>query len=434
MKTNVKAVNDVRTHEGAPAKRINAEQELRRSVMACMLWEDAFYEDGVSIAERISSLVSEVDPEKVAKMAIEAREEMKLRHVPLWIVREMARLPKHKGLFADTLATVIQRADELAEFVSLYWLEKRQPLSAQVKRGLAKAFQKFNAYQLGKYNRDGAVKLRDTLFMCHAKPKDKEQETTWKQLIDGTLPTPDTWEVALSSGKDKKETWERLITEGKLGAMALLRNLRNMAQASVDENIIFAGLDTMKTERVLPFRFIAAARYVPQWESRLENAMFKCIEKYEKLPGRTILLVDVSGSMDYLLSSKSDLQRYDTANGLAILVRELCESVAIYSFSNNTIRIPDRRGFALRDAIANSQQHRGTYLGQAVSHINQNEKYNRLIVLTDEQSHDAVPNPTGKGYIINVASYKNGVGYGAWTHIDGFSEAVFDYIKEVETQ
>ena len=128
MKTNVKAVNDVRTHEGAPAKRINAEQELRRSVMACMLWEDAFYEDGVSIAERISSLVSEVDPQKVAKIAIEAREEMKLRHVPLWIVREMARISKHKALVADTLATVIQRADELAEFVSLYWLEKRQPL------------------------------------------------------------------------------------------------------------------------------------------------------------------------------------------------------------------------------------------------------------------------------------------------------------------
>ena len=72
------------------------------------------------------------------------------------------------------------------------------------------------------------MKLRDVLFLCHAKPKDEAQDATWKQLIGGTLPTPDTWEVALSSGADKKATWERLIAEKKLGALALLRNLRKI--------------------------------------------------------------------------------------------------------------------------------------------------------------------------------------------------------------
>jgi 60 kDa SS-A/Ro ribonucleoprotein len=432
MKTNTILRFTEQTHEGAPAKRINAEQQLRRSLMCCLLWEDSFYEDGISIAERIASLVKEVDPKTTSLMAIEAREKMKLRHAPLWVVREMARLPQHKAFVASTLAQVIQRADELAEFVSLYWLEKRQPLSAQVKKGLAEAFTKFNAYQLAKYNRDGAVKLRDVLFLCHAKPKDKEQKTVWKQLIDGMLPIPDTWEVALSTGKDKKETWERLIKEGNLGALALLRNLRNMSEVQVNESIIFAGLDSMKTDRVLPFRFIAAARYVPQWENHLETAMFKCVEGHSKLPGKTVLLIDVSGSMDSPISDKSDLQRYDAANGLAILARELCESVAVYSFSNSVVRIPDRRGFALRDAISASQSHSGTYLGASIDAINKHEQYNRIIVLTDEQSADTVPNSTGKGYVINVAAYKNGVGYGAWTHIDGWSEAVFDYIKEVE--
>jgi len=432
MKTNTVSRFTETTHEGAPAKRINAEQLLRRSLMACMLWENSFYEDGVSIAQRIASQVAEVDPAAVAAMAIEAREKMKLRHAPLWVVREMAKLPKHKAFVSDTLSTVIQRADELAEFVSLYWLEKRQPLSAQVKKGLARAFRKFNAYQLAKYDREGAVKLRDVLFLCHAKPKDAEQEATWEQLVDGTLPVPDTWEVALSTGKEKRETWERLIKENKLGALALLRNLRNMSEVRVSEEVIFSGLDAMKTDRVLPFRFISAARFVPQWESRLEAAMFKCIEGRAKLPGKTVLLIDVSGSMDTAISDKSDLQRYDAANGLAILARELCEQVAVYSFSNIFVRVPDRRGFALRDAITNSQVHAGTYLGQAVSAINQNEKYDRLIVLTDEQTEDAIPNPSGKGYVINVAAYQNGVGYGQWTHIDGWSEAVFDYIGEVE--
>ena len=432
MKVNVATKNNLRTHEGAPARRINAEQQLRRSLMACMLWEDTFYEDGISIAERIAYLVPLVAPDTVSGMAIEARERMKLRHAPLWVVREMAKQPKHKGLVAETLSRVIQRADELAEFVALYWKDGRQPLSKQVKKGLAQAFTKFDAYQLAKYNRDGAVKLRDVLFLCHAKPKDKEQEAIWKQLIDGSLPAPDTWEVNLSTGKDKKATWERLLAENKLGGLALLRNLRNMAGSKVDESLVFAALDRMKTARILPFRFIAAAKHAPQWESRIERAMLKCLEGREKLPGKTVLLIDVSGSMDWEISAKSDLKRYDAANGLAILARELCEQVAIYSFSNSVVRIPDRHGFALRDAITNSQLHGGTRLGSAVEHINASEQYDRLIVLTDEQSHDTVPNPRGKGYVINVASYKNGVGYGAWTHIDGWSEAVIDYIFEYE--
>lgn len=432
MRINVAAKDNLKTHEGAPAKRITAEAQLRRSLMACMLWEDTFYEDGVSIAERIASLVPQVDPETVANMAIEAREKMKLRHAPLWVVREMARQPRHKVLVADTLARVIQRADELAEFVALYWKDSRQPLSKQVKKGLAQAFTKFDAYQLAKYNRDGAVKLRDVLFLCHAKPKDETQERIWKQLIDGTLPSPDTWEVSLSAGKDKKETWERLLAENKLGALALLRNLRNMAKSKVDERLIFTALDMMKTERILPFRFIAAAKHAPQWESHIEMAMLKCLEGREKLPGKTVLLVDVSGSMDSPISNKSDLMRYDAANGLAILARELCEQVAIYSFSSRVVRIPDRRGFALSDAIARSQPHYSTYLGEAVRYINETESYDRLIVLTDEQSHDPVPDPKGKGYVINVASYKNGIGYASWLHIDGWSEAVLDYIYEYE--
>ncbi|HLY92300.1 MAG TPA: TROVE domain-containing protein, partial [Candidatus Angelobacter sp.] len=110
-----------RTHEGAPAKQISAEQELRRSVLACMLWEDQFYEDGVAIAGRIRELVPKVAAEKVAALAVEAREKMKLRHAPLLLVREMARLATHRQLVAETLMRVIQRADELSEFVALYW-------------------------------------------------------------------------------------------------------------------------------------------------------------------------------------------------------------------------------------------------------------------------------------------------------------------------
>ena len=424
-----------RAHEGAPARHISPELQLRRSVLACMLWEDQFYEDGVAIAGRIRELVAKVPAEKVASLAVEAREKMKLRHAPLLLVREMARLATHRHLVAETLTRVIQRADELSEFVALYWSEGKQPLSAQVKKGLAAAFTKFDEYALAKYNRATPVKLRDVLFLSHAKPLDQAQAELWKRLVAGELATPDTWEVALSGGADKRQAWERLLSENKLGALALLRNLRNMAEAKVSEQAIRDGLARMKTERVLPFRFIAAARYAPQWETELEQAMFRALEGQtregqNKLPGKTVLLVDGSGSMDAPLSRRSEMRRNDAAYGLAVLLREIAEQVSVYSFSDNLVRVPARQGFALRDAINASQPHSSTHLGKALSGIDEN--YDRLVVITDEQSHDPVPNPKARGYMLNVASYQNGVGYGAWTHIDGWSDSVIEYIRAAE--
>ena len=419
-----------RTHEGAPAQNISSELQLRRSVLACLLWEDQFYEDGVEIAGRIQSLVSKVSVEKVAALALEARGEMKLRHVPLLLVREMARLKTHRELVSQTLAQVIQRADELAEFVAIYWKDGKVPLSAQTKKGLAKTFHKFDEYQLAKYDRNGPIRLRDVLFLCHAKPRDVQQAALWRRLIEGELQTPDTWEVALSSGADKCDAWERLLRERKLGALALLRNLRNMKQAGVDESLVLGGIDAMNTGRVLPFRFLAAARYVPQWEEALERAMLSSLTEQEKLPGCTVVLVDISGSMTAALSRRSEMLRTDAAYGLAVLLREICEKVAVFTFSDDLAEVPPRRGFALRDALHASQPHNGTYLGRALEKIR--EKYDRIIVITDEQTHDRVPGPQGRGYVVNVASNKNGVGYGAWMHIDGWSEAVVEYIRALE--
>ncbi len=293
MKTNTKQKTTNKTHEGSPARTIKPLQKLRRSVLSCMLWENEFYENGTSIAERIANLAKKVDG---------------------------------------------------------------------------------------------------------------------------------------------KEVFERLMEKKTLGGLAFLRNLRKMASLDVDSKLIKSYFDVAKFGRVLPFRFIAAARHAPNLEPELEKAMFKCIDGHEKLGGKTILLIDVSGSMDWgNVSGRSEMTRLDAACALAMLVREICDDVEVHTFSHETVLVPPRRGFALRDAIVGSQSHGGTYLGKAVSKINSLSKAkDRLIVFTDEQSHDTVPNPKGLGYMVNVASYRNGVGYGPWTHVDGFSEAIVDWILELE--
>lgn len=424
-----------RTHEGGAAVTLTIEQQLTRSVLACLLWEREFYEDGVSIAERIESLVQRADPQFVADLALRARSEFHLRHVPLLLTCALAR--RH-ALRADTLAAVIQRADELSEFLAVYWRNGRTPIAAQAKKGLARAFRKFDEYQLARYQSEGAVKLRDVLFMVHPAPLDADQQALWTRLATGTLATPDTWEVAISAlPKDAKAArrteWERLLVEGRLGYLALLRNLRNMYADGVDAALIEAELMRgARRSRALPFRFVAAARTNPYWEPMIERAMFMATESLPRLSGHTTLLVDVSGSMDFALSAHSDLTRIDAACALAILCRQSCEDVSVWTFSHKLVQVPARRGFALRDAINTSQTHGATYLGQAIESLRTRESADRLVVITDEQAHDTVGSPLGKGYMLNVASAQNGVGYGAWTRITGFSEAVLAYIQATE--
>ena len=217
--------------------------------------------------------------------------------------------------------------------------------------------------------------------------------------------------------------------------LALLRNLRNFKDNGVNENLVRSALKTIKTERLLPYRFVTAAKYAPNLEPELEEAMYRAIEnKGQKINGKTVLLIDVSGSMKHNVSSKSDSTRFDAATGLAILARELFKDVEIYTFSDNLVQVPTRRGFALRDAILTSQRHANTYLGKAINALNTSVKYDRLIVFTDEQSSDnvGVPIRGSNAYVINIAANKNGIGYGEWLHLDGFSESVLDYIISFE--
>jgi len=455
MQLNVKQPSPApRTHEGAAAARITAQQALRRSIMACLLWEDGFYEDGEAVASRIVRLIPECEPTFVAACAFHARHKMKLRHVPLLIVAAMTRSAQHKGLVADLLCDVIERPDEITEFMAIYYspIIGSRTESAQVKRGLARAFLKFDEYQLAKYNRDGAWKLRDVLFLSHSNPcvpgsprynrEDRrvkvprvlnEREDLYRRLVDGELATPDTWESALSGGKDAAETFRRLMAEKKLGALAFLRNLRNMQQAGIGKTEVQAYAEIVNIARVLPFRFIAAARAVPAWEDVIEPMMLRALVGQEVLPGRTALLIDSSSSMTAFVSGHSDITRFDAAIALAILLRELAQDVRIIAFTSAPWDIPPRRGFALREAILHRVVPAGTLLGRAVRYAKQ-QPCDRIIVITDEQSEDRPPPPECPGYVINVGVNQNGVGYGPWHHIDGWSEAVLDYIRAIESE
>lgn len=436
MKTNAPKTYRAVTHEGGRAdSHQDALTELERAVSTCLLWENTFYEKGSDIASRIASLCDHVTPEALSALAIKARNDLKLRHVPLFLARQMARL--HKGpLVAATLAGVIRRPDETAEFLSLYWKDKKQPISAQVKKGLAVAFRRFTPYQLAKWNRDGAIKLRDVLFLCHAKAKDVEQDALWKSLIAGTLPPADTWEVALSGGADKRETWTRLLSERKLGYVALLMNLRNMAEAKVETALVESAIrDGAAKSWALPFRFISAAKAAPMYAGALSDAMVLALQG-KKIAGSTLLVVDVSGSMDATISAKSLLSRWEAAGALAVLFREIAPSCRVFTFSNSLMEVANYRGLPLVQMIGVSQTHGGTHLGKALEALQRLvPDVERLVVVTDEQTHDSIIRPWApNAYLINVAPYKPGLDrQNVWHRISGWSERVVDWMALQET-
>lgn len=453
----------VQTHGGTSARLISPELMLRRSVLSCLLWEKEFYEDGQDIAGRILDIASACSARFVYDLAMEARHLHGLRHVPLLlllnlvsrkdikdgVVQEITHIveddPKQNRVekisVKHCIANVIRRPDEMMELLAMYWFTKKDvgnKISSklsdrQLRDGLALAFGKFNEYSLAKYDRDGAVRLRDVMFLSHPKPRNEEQAQLFKRVANKELKTPDTWEVELSAGKDKKETFERLIKEGKLGYLALLRNLRNMVDAGCSHDLVSDAILARKgAELVFPFRYVAAARAAPRFEKALDQALQEAIKESKSLSGTTLVFVDCSGSMTRVpVSARSDIDRVTAAATLASIIN--ADDLRVFSFANRNIEIPARRGMAGVDAIVNSQNG-GTDLAGAVAFAN-TLKHDRLIFITDEQDTTGkrIPDPVcRRSYMVNVASARNGVGYGKWVHLDGFSESVLRYIYALE--
>lgn len=459
MRTNARTKKPASyTHEGARAATITPLQQLERSVLASFLFEDTFYEDGQTHVERIRTLMKQVPDASVGTLAVRARQHHNLRHVPLLLVALLARPNRQDRLVVDLLPQVIRRADEIGEFMSIYetvWGPTAK-LSNQVRKGMQAAFALFNEYALAKYDRDSALwKIRDVARLTHPgqhlsldsreQPQEIEavkrdnysrgpvfRHDLYMRMDSRTLKTPDTWEAALSGGADKKEAFTRLLEEGKLGYFALLRNLRNMEQAGVDVRLVDKAIRARKggADKILPFRYVAAYKNSTRWPDALNEAFLAALKDQTPLDGHTLILVDTSGSMSDPLSAKSDMTRRHAAAALAAIFPG---SKTILPFTTD-LAAPIRQvsGFPTVDAILNARQG-GTSVGHCTNKAQATYDHDRIIVITDEQSTDKMPDPLCEhAYCINVATYQNGIAYGAWTHIDGFSERVIDFIREYE--
>ncbi len=355
--------SETKNYEGAKAYALTPEMELYTAVVSTAL-SNNFYEDKSGRIYRIAELVKNVPHEFTAKLAVYARNEMNLRSVPLLLIVELAKIHNGDNLVARTVEKCVLRADEIMELLMCYQFrnaeqnsrKKLNHLSRQIQNGLQKAFNRFDEYQFAKYNRDNLeVKLRDALFLVHPKAKDDAQQLIFNKITDCNLEIPYTWETELSAlGQQKFETpelksaafrqkWEELIISGRLGYMALLRNLRNILESKVSAekvNIvvsILSNADQVAKSKQLPFRFLSAYRELkkinspdtPFLMSALELAVKHSAANIEGFGADTSVLLacDVSGSMCSPVSPKSTVECYDIGLMLAMLLKRRCRRV-----------------------------------------------------------------------------------------------------------
>lgn len=420
----------VMNHEGAKAYAMTPEMELYTAVVTASL-SDLFYEKPDKRIGRIAADVRKVSPEFVARLAVYARTQMHLRSIPLLLLVELAKVHNGDDLVARAVEKTVLRADEIMELLMCYqWRnhtkdsrKKLGRLSRQIQNGLQRAFNHFDEYQFAKYNRDNLeVKLRDALFLVHPKAKDEQQQALFDKIVNRQLETPYTWETELSAlGQQKfaseeektaafRQKWEELIRSGKLGYMAMMRNLRNMLQADVsfaDLQLVCDRLSDaiqVADSKQLPFRFLSAFREVEKVNSTGTSALMTALEtavrhsavNIEGFDDNTRVLIasDVSGSMYSSVSAKSTVRMFDIGLLLSMLLKSRCKQVitGIFGDSWSVTNMPsDNILMATRqlESLANMVGYNTNGYKVIDWLIEQNQVMDKVMMFTDMQMWDS---------------------------------------------
>lgn len=263
--------------------------------------------------------------EYAARVIVFAREKMFIRTMPIAMTVELAKVLRDQNIKFDGMraltTSVIQRADELTDLyayaLTVFGTKGKVPMA--IKNGVADAFKKFDAYQFGKYNREGAVTLARLLRIVHAAPKDEAQSEIFAKIMADTLEAPYTWEVELSKNgqlvkeerKPDGKVWGELMNRsgsGSLPYMAMLRNVRNICGADeVEQPVIdelakrLANPELVKKSKQLPFGFINAYEMNESAPMKVKTALGTAIEismaNLPKLGEKVWIILDCSGSM-----------------------------------------------------------------------------------------------------------------------------------------
>ena len=449
-------------------------------VLSNMLGGD-MYRTGDEVLNKLRGLVKSIeDKEFVAKAALYARNEFGMRSTSHVLAGELATLNATSGQpwGRDFYNAIIRRVDDMEEILG-YYLDKNKdkPLPNALKAGFAEAFKRFDAYQLAKYKGDTrAVKLVDVVRLVRPKPTAKNADALAK-LLKGELKNTGTWEAKISkAGQNKNDTekaearneaWADLLKENKLGYLALVRNLTNIA-TDADEATFELALKALVDAKsiakslVFPFQIYTAYREVESNGrigkagriAKIMDALSQALDiscaNVPEMPGKTLVAIDISGSMSSGVSQYGKTNAVTLATLFGVILAK-ANNADVIQFHDSAKFVPVLKSRATLDSVKMlAHTTGGTSFESIFKLINAEKKvYDRIFILSDMQAWvqsdwspktmlDRYKSVTGANpFIYSFDLCGNGTMQFPEHNekvvaLAGFSEKVFDLMKTTE--
>ncbi|MEH0582451.1 TROVE domain-containing protein [Streptomyces sp. B21-108] len=493
----------LRTFEGGRGRERDARSELFLLAVSHFVSQQTFYETGAVRDDRFTNLVRELavsDPSWTAGLLGWLRGEGNLRTASLVGAAEYVKARLDAGATdgpsnRQVVACVLQRPDEPGELLAYWTAVHGRNVPKPVKRGIADAVRRlYSGKSLLKYDTASkGYRFGDILNLVHASPDAAKpwQGELFQYALDRrhhpddavppasnrvlaahrelmALPVEDrravvtseggaerlaaagmTWEALAGwlQGPMDKAAWEAVIPS--MSAMALVRNLRNFDEVGVSDEVaaqVAARISDpaeVARSRQFPFRYLAAYQHAPslRWSYPLEQALGHSLANVPALPGRTLVLVDRSGSMFYSrLSDRSELNRADAAAvfGTALALR--AAQADLVEFGTTSRRLTFGKGESVLKILGRFGDLGGTDTTSAVrAHYRGQD---RVLIVTDEQyafSHHGDPTQQIPAhvpvYTWNLAGYRVGHGPSGTANrhtFGGLSDAGFRMVPLLE--
>ena len=387
------------SYEGGAAYNKNVVEDWTNFLFSSFL-ENRYYESGSEQMKRYLALTDavaqELGYEFVAKASFFARNELGMRSIA-----QLTAAYLNDKTFADKRAyfrNFCHRPDDVAETFAAIENVGSGKRSHALVRGFGDYLSNLSDYQLGKYKLSNKnYNMFDCINICHAHSKSIDKYKA------GLLEAPETWEVKISAaGSDnqaKQQEWRTLVEKGNLGYIALIRNLRNILQAAPSLEWIVTFLipqieneDAIRKSMIYPYQIYCAYKNLNQWDcmnvvAALDKAFRVAAGNMPELPGSSVIMLDVSGSMDDRISRNSDMtiKEVGAVYAAAIYVQSKdCDFVKFGTSAKKDSYFKYGNVFQMISRMqANDNIGYGTNISAAYQQLNRH--YDRIFLISDMQ-------------------------------------------------
>lgn len=415
------------TYEGYSGFAKDAKTELFSLVVSRFAMENSFYEKKEDDRlQRLTRTVAINDPDWLLSLIKWTRSIANMRTAPYIMAIEACNM---RAKNARTMINVAcQRDDEPAEALSYYMSTYGRKIPGVLKRGLADVISRlYSEFTVIKYDSSShSMRPADVIDLVHPTPVGTMQSSLFKYMLDirhsrsnprgledlqilsnienwkknpirEDLPIGVTWELLSTYTKMEARDWEAIIPT--MGYMALLRNLRNFDEAKISTEMedyvinFLSNSEKVAKSKQLPFRFYSAFKNVQSltYGRALEKALQESTNNVPTLKGKTLIMVDASGSMSQGVSQKSKMDYGELAAvfGACVAVKNPNSFICAYDYARNSIGIQvGPSALRLIETIKAVRLGGGTETWPATKVAwEYSGPFDRVMVFTDMQDH-----------------------------------------------